>query len=54
MLMHFVCFVCAMGLRGRGGAFSKVELGPAVTEAAKSLKMVGTEMLGLYPERRGA
>lgn len=41
-------------VRARGGAFQGVEISEHAEESVKSLKMVGNEMLVLYPERRGA
>ena len=41
-------------IRSRGGAFASVGFSEHVASTVESLKMVGSEMLVLQPERRGA
>ena len=41
-------------VRGRGGPFLEVELGPEVASVTRAYQVVGNEMLVLVPERRGA
>ena len=41
-------------VRARGGAFAQVEMSPHVEESARSLKMVGSEMITLPADRRGS
>ena len=41
-------------LRHRGTAFQGVELSPYLSDALPAMKMVGSELIVLHPERRGA
>lgn len=41
-------------LRSRGVAFQGVELSPYLCDAVRAMKMVGSELIVLHPERSGA